>query len=197
MRRSLFLVALVALVVALAIPAVAQEPASATCCTNAVTGQSVPKLVKDCAQLGLGWAESAGPCTPGTTEPGWWDTLLEWADGKVIYEPDAATLAKLLAWLATLMAAVQALKKLVEGSGSWAWLLKLIPGWSKIADVIAHGWGPVILNGILTGGVMLTAALQSPGLTLGEVARILVAILGTDVLYRLARLVFPKGAPAK
>lgn len=197
MRRSLFLVALALVVVALAVPALAQEPAAATCCTNSVTGQAVPKLVKDCAQLGTGWVDSAGPCVPGETEPGWWDTLLEWADGKMLWIPDAATLAKLLAWLATLMAAVQALKKLVEGSGSWAWLLKFIPGWAKIADVIAHGWGPVILNGILTGGVMLTAALQSPGLTAGEVLRIIVAIVGTDLLYKLVRIVFPKGAPVQ
>jgi hypothetical protein len=40
---------------------------------------------------------------------------------------------------------------------------------------------------------MLTAALQAPGgLTLGAVLRIAVAIAGADLLYKLARIIFPK-----
>jgi hypothetical protein len=200
MRRSLFLVAMVALVVALAVPAVAQEPAAATCCTNQLTGQIVPKLVRDCGQLGAGWVESAGPCVPGETEPGWWDAVLSWADGQVIYNPGGVELAKILGILASFVAIVQAVKKFIESSGKWKWLLGLIPGWAKIAAALSSTWVPMVLNALITGGVMLTAALQSPGLTLGEVLRIVIAIVGTDLLYRLIRdwlPIFPKGAPAK
>ena len=195
MRVRLTLAALMLL--ALAIPAMSQEtPPAAECCQNSITGQSVPRLTHTCAELGAGWVDSAGPCVPVETEPSWWDAVLAWADGKVLYNPDANTIAKILAWLASLTAVVQAIKKLIEGSGKWAWLLKLIPQWAKIADFLAHGWGPVALNAILTGGVMLTAALQSGGLTAGEVLRILIAIVGTDLLYKLARVIFPKDVPA-
>ena len=195
MRRTQFfgVAAVVALVVALAWAPWAAGEARPPCCQNTVTGQVVPLLMADCAFLGDAWVNHPGPCTPEEQPATWWDTLLRWADGRVIYEPDAGTLAKLLAWLTALVAAVQALKKLVEGSGTWGWLIRLIPGWSKVAAAIAHGWGPVAMNVIITGGVMLIAALQSPGLTLGEVLRIVIAIVGTDQLYRILRLIFPKG----
>lgn len=199
MRRSMFLVALVALVVALAVPAVAQDSPEA-CCTNSATGQTIPKLVRDCAALGEGWIETAGPCVPSEPEPTWWDAVLSWADGQVIYSPDGPQLAKILAILASFVGIVQGVKKFIESSGKWKWLLGLIPGWSKIAAALTSTWVPMVFNALITGGVMLTAALQSPGLTLGEVLRIALAIVGTDLLYRLLRdwlPIFPKDTAAK
>jgi hypothetical protein len=189
MKRSFRVVgvALVLALMAIAPMLMAQEtPAAATCCANSITGQMVPKLVKDCGMLGTGWVDSAGPCTPGETEPGWWDTLLEWADGQVLYTPDASKLAMLLGWIGAFLGVVQLIKKANEGSGPLGWLFKLaLPKAAR--DWLAHGAGPVVLNSLITGGTMLYAALQSPGLTAGEVLRILIAVLGVDLVYKFLR----------
>lgn len=190
MKRS-FLVVGVALVLALMASApflMAQETATevATCCRNEVTGQTVSKLVKDCAQLGTGWVDFEGPCNAGETEPGWWETLLEWADGQVLYTPSADKIAMLLGWIGGFLGVVQLLKKASEGSGPLGWLFKLaLPKAAR--DWLAHGVGPVVLNACITGGTMLYAAIQSPGLTAGEILRILIAVLGVDLVYKFLR----------
>jgi len=196
MRKFLVVVAVVALLAVVPMPTGAQE---VPCCKNAATGQIVKQLLPTCEELGPGWVPFEGPCD-GDSTPGWWDAILAWADGKVIYSPDGPQLAKILAILASFVAIVQAIKKFIEGSGKWQWLLKLIPGWAKIAAALTSTWVPMVLNALVTGGVMLTAAFQTPGLTAGEVLRIILAIVGTDLLYRLIRdwlPLFGKGAATK
>ena len=178
---------LAVMLLVLVIPAMSQEtPPASACCQNTVTGQVLPRMMHTCAELGAGWVDSAAPCVPVETEPSWWDALVSWADGQVIYHPDAGTAAKILAWLVAFMGVVQTLKKAMEGSGPLAWLLKLLP--KNIREFLAHNLGPVVLNVIITGSTLLIAAFKSAdGVTVGALLRIVAAVGGVDLVYKLLR----------
>lgn len=140
---------------------------------------------------------SADPC-PVITPPestGWWDLVKSYADKFVIWKGDAASIARILALLASFLALVQGLKKLLENAAKWAWLVKLIPGVGSVLAFFAHGWGPMVLNALITGGTLCVAAFQDGTFTAGEALAIVGAVVGVDVLYKLIRgWLFPKTA---
>lgn len=157
------------------------------------------------------WADvwSAEPCpamtpVPATPVPtaipppadgGFWGLIKAWADKVTLWKGDASNVAKLIAILMAFMAAVQAFKKFLESAAKWAWLIKLIPGLGGVLDFFAHKWGPLILNGLITGGTMLIVALQDRVVTGGEVLMIIVTAVGADLLYRgIRKFLFPKTA---
>lgn len=209
-------VVLMSLVLATLLAVAAQAQPYTGCCTNTTQGISYPAgsvtmfgtLDEHGCVLESHDTWSPEPCPAATPAPtvvptptpaappdagGWWELVKAWADKFVIWQWDAASLAKILALLASFMGIVQTVKKLLETASKWEWLLKLVPGLATVFDWMAHGIGPLILNGLITGGTLLGAAIADGALTAGELIAIVGAVVGTDVLYRLVRgVLFPK-----
>jgi hypothetical protein len=126
---------------------------------------------------------------------GWWDLIKSYADKFVIWKGDAASVARILAMLLSFLGIVQAFKKGLESAAKWAWLVKLIPGIGGVLNFFAHGWGPMILNALITGGTLAVAAFQDGVVTAGEVLLVVSGVVGVDLLYRAIRgWLFPKTA---
>jgi hypothetical protein len=195
MRYTTRLVVMLAVLAALAIPAVAQAPAAPTICCQDSQGAVVQISTDACP---AGTVKVDCPAPPETV-PAWWAAIKEWLSGKILYEATPDMLVKILGILASFLAIVQGIKKFLESAAKWSWLLKLIPNAGPVLDWVAHGWGPVVINGLITGGTMLVAAMQDGKLTGGELLGILAAVLGTDLLYKLVRgTILPKTViPAK
>lgn len=196
MRRLLIPVLLV---LAFAAPALSQEFSG--CCTTPQGVQYEAASVFGSGNHGCATGDAwvATPCPTATPVPpvpgGWWDLVKAYADKVSIWHGDAASVARLLALLASFLGIVQAFKKGLESLAKWEWLLKVIPQLAVVFAFFAHGVGPIILNALITGGTLLTAAVQDGALSLGEVLAILLAVGGVDVLYRLVRkYLFPKSA---
>ncbi len=142
-------------------------------------------------------APTPPPPPPPPEGGGLWDLIKAWADRFVIWHGDAASVGRILAVLATFMGVVQGLKKILESATKWEWLVNLIPQLSVVLNFLAHGIGPIIINALVTGGTLLTAAVADGSLTAGELLAIVGAVVGTDVLYRLVRgLLFPHSTTA-
>ena len=128
-----------------------------------------------------------------------WDYIMNWASTFVVWKLSAASLAKTLAVLATLTGIVQAIKKALESAGKWQWLLKLVPQLKAIFDALAHGWGPVIITGIMAVILGLTAAVQDGVLTAAEIINLGILFFGSQGLYKGIRAwLFPnKSGPVQ
>lgn len=188
MRKVFFVMLLLG---AFALPVLAQEMPG--CCTNIRAGQYAPSPIFGGGNHGCATGDAwvAMPCPTATPVPpvpgGWWDLVKAYADKVSIWKGDAASVARILALLASFLAIIQGIKKLLENAAKWEWLLKLVPQLAVVFAFLAHGIGPIILNALITGGTLATAAIQDGTLTLGEVLAILLAVGGVDVLYRLVR----------
>lgn len=133
--------------------------------------------------------------TPPPGDGGLWGLITEWTSKFTIWKGDAGSVAKIIAVLMTFLGIIQAFKKFLESAAKWAWLMKLIPGLGSVLDFFAHKWGPMILNGLITGGTMAIAAYQDGAVTVGEVLAIAAGVVGVDLIYRFIRAyVFPKTA---
>jgi len=133
--------------------------------------------------------------TPPPGDGGLWGLITEWASKFTIWKGDAGSVAKIIAVLMTFLGIVQAFKKFLESAAKWAWLMKLIPGLGGVLEFFAHKWGPMILNGLITGGTLAIAAYQDGVVTVGEVLAILAGVVSVDLAYRFIRkFLFPKTA---
>lgn len=122
--------------------------------------------------------------------------LTNWASSFVIWSPDPNEVGKVVAACASLMALVQAIKRLIEWVEKNPLLAKIMPKEVREAiGALAHGWGARVLAAIVTFVTLLPAVLPD-GLTLAESVNVAIALLGSMGLYELLRgklgLLFPK-----
>lgn len=122
--------------------------------------------------------------------------LTNWASTFVVWSPSPDEVGKVIAACTSLMALVQALKRLVEWIEKNPLLAKLLPKELREAiGALAHGWGTRVLAGIVTLVTMVPAVLDG-GVTLAEVVNVVLAFAGALGMYELLRgrvgLLFPK-----
>jgi hypothetical protein len=216
MRKVLLLFALVVVLVACVDPMYAQPPPTPGCCYNEASNTYYPAgSIKiggaldehGCVAANLDvWTEGECPAVtpvptvvptpvPPPEEGGLWALIKAWADRFTIWKGDTASVAHILAVLATFLGVIQTLKKVLENAAKWQWVLKLIPQLAVVFNFLAHGIGPMILNALVTGGTLLTLAVQDGAVTAGEMLGIFGAVVGVDLFYRFIRkFLFPKTA---
>jgi len=122
-----------------------------------------------------------------------WELIMSYLSNVTILKLSAVSYATFLSAIIVFREVVQGIKKVMESLSKWEWLLKHIPWLGKIFELLAHDFGPMVINILLTGSAMLMVALEDQALTVAELINIVVAIVGTDVLYRLTRKwLYPK-----
>jgi hypothetical protein len=125
--------------------------------------------------------------------------LREWLQTVTVVQ--GPFLLKTIGILTTLVAITQGVKKGAESLYKAGWLLKLIPGASGLVESVTSGYGPRILNALITFGTLGLVVAQDGTLTGGEAMDVVTAILaglgiviGNEGLYRILRnWLFPKG----
>ncbi len=168
--------------------------ASAEYCYNQATGECYPNILGGCPEGYTVVAECpAGQPTPvPTIAPTPVPTPVPTPEPGNFFDTHgikfgAVSLAKFLAFLTALTAAVQFIKKILENLSKWQWLLKLIPPLATVFAFLANGIGPIVINAVLTAVVLIPPALTDNLLSIAEIASIIGVIIGNDIFYRLIR----------
>jgi uncharacterized membrane protein YqaE (UPF0057 family) len=86
-----------------------------------------------------------------------------------------------------MVTAVQFLKKMLENLSKWQWLINLVPPLAVVFKFLSTGFGPLLINLLLTVGTLVPAAVGDGLLSVLEIASIIGVVIGNDILYKLFR----------
>lgn len=126
----------------------------------------------------------------------WLGSLVrQYLEGVVLWKASAADIATTAAVAAWIMSATQFIKRATEWLEGQEWIAK-IPALAKVAEFLAHGWGPRIVAALVAVGTMAPVAVQDGTLTGIEGFNIVAAVAAALGLYELLRgklgWLFPK-----
>ena len=126
----------------------------------------------------------------------WLGTLIRnYLENVVLWQAspeDIATTAAVAAWI---MSATQVVKRATEWLEGQEWVAK-IPALAKVAEFLAHGWGPRIVAAAVAVATMAPTVVADGSLTGTEAINIVAAVASALGLYELLRgrlgWLFPK-----